>query len=46
MFPQRNRNFGEFCHKEIVENRKIGRVIRKHHLAIFLEFSYYFHILQ
>ena len=37
MFPQRNRKFDGVCHKEIVKNRKIEKMISKHHLPNFLE---------
>ena len=41
MFSQRNRKFEHFGHKEIVVNRKIGKMKYKRHLTIFMEFWYF-----
>ena len=41
MFSQRNRKFEHFGLKEIVVNRKIGKMKCKRHLTIFMEFWYF-----
>ena len=33
MFPKRNRSFKEFCHKEIVKNRRNRKIVLKLHLT-------------